>query len=161
MCPLKPEQCRELFDQCKTNRLGDVVTLAIMTRLRLREIFVIDLSAGNPSEDVLSVRKTMEELSKKVAEATGSGRLNEKPRKTPNSKQVVTLEPIAIKPLTDRMEKTKAEEFDPSKVPIVFPNTFGRRLPGSSCNAQCWIPIQENSDSQTLSFTACGTPRHP
>ncbi|MEO2019029.1 MAG: site-specific integrase, partial [Fuerstiella sp.] len=152
VCPLEPEQCWVLFEECETNRLGDVVTLAIMTGLRLREIFALDWSAVNLREGVLSVRKTMEELSKKAAEATGKGRLNEKPPKTKKSKRVVTLERIAIKALMSRMEKAKAEGFDPSEVPIIFPNTLGRRLRGSSFNAQCWYPIRKKLGLTDVKF---------
>ena len=140
--PLEPEKCHELFEACKTHRLGDAITLAIMTGLRLREIFALDWSAVNLSEGVLSVRKTMEELQKKTADAIGRGRLNEKAPKTKKSKRVVTLEPIAIEALKNRLKKAKAEGFESVEVPIVFPNTLARRLRISSFNQSCWYTIR-------------------
>lgn len=150
--PLDSEKCLELFEECKANRLGDAITLAIMTGLRLREIFALDWSAINLREGVLSVRKTMEELSQKTADAMGTGRLNEKAPKTKKSRRVVTLEQIAIDALENRLKKALDEGFTPDEVPIVFPNTLGRRLLGSSFNAQCWYPIRKKLGLEDVKF---------
>ncbi len=150
--PLEPEKCHELFAECELHRLGDAVTLAIMTGLRLREIFGLDWRDINLAEGVLSVRKTLEELSRKTAAALGTGTLNEKPPKSKKSRRVITLEPIAVKALRNRLKKAKAEGFDPSEVPIVFPDTIGGRLRASNFNEQCWYPIREKLDIQHVKF---------
>ncbi|MEO2019152.1 MAG: tyrosine-type recombinase/integrase [Fuerstiella sp.] len=150
--PLEPEKCHELFDECMTHRLGDAVTLAIMTGLRLREIFGLDWRDINLAEGVLTVRKTLEELSKKTAKALGTGTLNEKPPKSKKSRRVITLEPIAIKALRNRLKKAKAEGFDPAEVPIVFPDTIGGRLRASNFYRMCWYPIREKLDIRHVKF---------
>lgn len=142
--PLEPAECHELFEACQKNRLGDAVVLAVMTGLRLREIFALDWSAVNVREGVLSVRGSLEEISRRTADAMGTGRLNEKAPKTKSSKRVVTLEPIAVDALNSRRAKAIAEGFDPEEVPIIFPNTLGRRLRGSAFNSTCWYPIRES-----------------
>lgn len=82
----------EPFQECKEGRLGDVVILAIMTGMRLRNIFPLEWSAVNLAEGVLSVRKSIEEISKKTAKAVDApGTLNEKPPKTRKSKRAITL----------------------------------------------------------------------
>lgn len=153
VCPMEPDQCRELFAECRSHRIGDAITLGIMTGLRLREIFALDWSAVNLREGVLSVRKTLEEISKKTAKAMGKPKgLNEKPPKSKKSKRVVTLEPIAIEALTNRLKKAKAEGFDPADVPVVFPNTIGGRLRGGNFSNQCWYPIREKLGLEHVKF---------
>ena len=150
--PLEAEKCHELFAECERHRLGDAVTLAIMTGLRLREIFALDWSAVNLSEGVLSVRQTLEEVSRKTAKALGIGTLNEKPPKTKKSRRVVTLEPIAVKALRNRLKKAKDEGFDPSDVPIVFPDSIAGRLRASNFSEQCWNPIRRKLGIQHVKF---------
>jgi integrase len=150
--PLEPEKCHELFDECKAHRLGDAITLAIMTGLRLREIFGLDWCDVNLSEGVISVRKTLEELSKKTAAAFGKGTLNEKPPKSKKSRRVITLEPIAVEALRNRLKKAKAEGFFPAEVPVVFPDTIGGRLRGGNFSKQCWYPIREKLDIRHVKF---------
>ena len=151
--PLEPEKCFALFDACKANRLGEVVTLAIMTGMRLREIFALDWDAVNLSEGVLTVRKSMEEITKKTMVATGrKGTLNEKPPKTRAGKRVITLEPIAVQALKDRLTKARSEGFTPAEVPVVFPDTIGGRLRSSNFNKQCWNPIRESLGIRDVKF---------
>lgn len=150
--PLEPEKCHELFEECKAHRLGDAITLAIMTGLRLREIFALDWSAVNLPEGVLVVRKTLEELSRRTAKALGKGTLNEKPPKSKKSKRVITLEPIAVEALRQRLKKAKEEGFDPAEVAVIFPDTIGGRLRGSNFNEQCWYPIRAKLGIQHVKF---------
>lgn len=152
VCPMEPDKCRELFAECRNHRLGDAITLAIMTGLRLREIFALDWSAVNLCEGVLSVRKTLEEVSRKTAKALGIGTLNEKPPKTKKSRRIVTLEPIAIEALRNRLKKAHDEGFAPSDVPVVFPDSIGGRLRGSNFNEQCWYPIRTKLEIEHVKF---------
>lgn len=131
--PLEPEQCHTLFAECAAHRVGDIITLAAMTGLRKRELFALEWTAINLDEGFLSVRQALREV---------VGKIKVKPTKTKNSRRMVTLEPIAVAALRSRLEKAKAEGFDPEEVPIVFPDTIGGYLRGSNFDRQCWYPIR-------------------
>lgn len=151
--PLERDVCFQLFDLAKEHRIGDMVPLAIMTGLRMRELFALDWSAVNLREGVLSVRKSVEEISRKTMKAVGAnGTLNEKPTKTRKSKRVVTLEPIAISALESRLAKAKAEGFTPDEVPIVFPDTKGGRLRASNFNRMVWNPMRDAIEIRHVAF---------
>lgn len=108
-------------------------TLAAMTGLRKRELFALEWTAINLDEGFLSVRQALREV---------VGKIKVKPTKTKNSRRMVTLEPIAVAALRSRLEKAKAEGFDPEEVPIAFPDTIGGYLRGSNFDRQCWYPIR-------------------
>lgn len=63
--PLEREECFRLFDACAAHRVGDIFTLAAMTGLRKRELFGLEWSAVNLREGVMSVRRTVQEVSKR------------------------------------------------------------------------------------------------
>ncbi|APZ96927.1 tyrosine-type recombinase/integrase [Fuerstiella marisgermanici] len=134
--PLEREQCQTLFAECKSHRIGDIITLAAMTGLRKRELFALEWSAVNLSEGVLTVRKALEEI---------GGKITVKVPKTRTSRRVVTLEPIAINALASRMEKAVAEGFTPDEVPICFPDTLGGYLRGSNFDRNVWHPIRKSA----------------
>ncbi|HIE99634.1 MAG: site-specific integrase [Fuerstiella sp.] len=98
------------------------------------------------------LRKTLEELTKRTAKALGTGTLNEKAPKSKKSKRVVTLEPIAVEALRNRLKKAKAEGFDPAEVPICFPDTIAGRLRASNFNRMCWNPIRDKLDIRHVKF---------
>lgn len=151
--PLEPSICFDIFDLAEKHRIGDIIPLAIMTGLRMREIFGLDWSAINLSEGTLSVRKSIEEISRKTMKAVGAkSTINEKPPKTRKSRRCVMLEPVALKALESRLVKAKAEGFDPSEVPIVFPDTRGGRLRASNFNRMVWNPIRDALNIRHVTF---------
>lgn len=131
--PLEPEQCRELFTACQKHRLGDMITLAALTGLRKGELFALEWNAVNLSEGVLVVRRTLQELRG----------LTLKEPKTQAGKRVVSLGSEAVEALRSRLKKALDEGFDPSQVPIVFPNNLGGYMRGSNFDRNVWYPIRE------------------
>ena len=53
--PMEQELCFKVFDMAEKRRLGDIVPLALVTGLRMREIFALEWSAVNLREGVLSL----------------------------------------------------------------------------------------------------------
>ncbi|MDG2127785.1 MAG: tyrosine-type recombinase/integrase [Fuerstiella sp.] len=132
--PLEPNQCKDLIEECKTDRLGDAMVLAAMTGLRKGEILALEWSAVNIAERILSVRRTIEEV---------TGHFGTKEPKSASGRRVVMLDQIACDALQRRLDKAKAEGFDPSEVPLVFPNTVGRLHRPSNFLRFVWHPIRE------------------
>lgn len=132
--PLEPEQCHTLFSECAAHRIGDISTLAAMTGLRKGELFALEWSAVNLHEGVLTVRKTLQEV---------KGRLKVKITKSKSSRRVVTLEPVAIRALMDRLDKARAEGFTPEEVPVCFTDTQGGYLRNSNFDRNVWYPIRD------------------
>ena len=131
--PLEPKVCHDLFAACQQHRLGDIIILAAMTGLRKGELFAIEWSAVNFSEGVLVVRRQVQELRG----------LKVKEPKTSAGKRVVSLDPVAIEALQNRLKKAKEEGFEPDEVPIVFPNIRGGYLRGSNFDRNVWYPIRD------------------
>lgn len=131
--PLEPEQCHRLVLACQDHRLGDLIILAAMTGLRKGELFALDWNAVNLQEGVLVVRRTLQELSG----------LTLKEPKTAAGKRVVSLGREAVEALRSRQRKALAEGFEPSEVPIVFPNTSAGYLRSSNFDRNVWYPIRE------------------
>ena len=132
--PLEPEQCHELIKACKSDRLGELIVLAAMTGLRKGELFALEWSAVNLKEGILVVRRTLEEIGK---------RIRSKEPKTAAGRRVVTLGSEAIAALERRKAKAIKEGFLPSEVPIVFPNSDGNYLRGSNFDRRVWHPIRK------------------
>ena len=107
-------------------------------------MFALEWNAVNLREGVLTVRKALEEI---------NGKVIVKVPKTRHSRRTVTLEPIAIKALQNRLEKAKAEGFDPADVPICFPDTIGGYLRGSNFDRYIWYPIRKAAGvSKSVTF---------
>lgn len=132
--PLDPSQCSGLFKACQTERLGDAIVLAAMTGLRKGEILALEWSAVNLAEGVLVVRRTIEEI---------KGRFGTKEPKSESGRRVVTLGAIATDALQRRLKKAKEEGFDPSEVPLVFPNTIGRLYRPTDFDSYVWYPARK------------------
>lgn len=141
--PLEPEQCHTLFAECDAHRLGDIIPLAAMTGLRKGELFALEWSAVNLHEGVLTVRQTLQEI---------KGRLKLKTTKTRKSRRVVTLEPLAIESLRNRLEKAKGEGFDPVEVPLCFTDTQGGYLRNSNFDRKVWYPIRKRAGIPDVKF---------
>ncbi|MFO0426885.1 MAG: tyrosine-type recombinase/integrase [Planctomyces sp.] len=131
--PLEPDQCHRLVQACQEHRLGDLIILAAMTGLRKGELFALDWNAVNLQEGVLVVRRTLQELSG----------LTLKEPKTAAGKRVVSLGREAVEALRNRQRKALEEGFDPSEVPIVFPNTSAGYLRSSNFDRNVWYPIRK------------------
>lgn len=131
--PLEPEQCRKLITACQKHRLGDMITLAAITGLRKGELFALNWSAVNLSEDVLVVRRTLQEING----------LSLKEPKTKAGKRIVSLGTEALDALKSRLAKALDEGFEPDEVPIVFPNIRGGYMRGSNFDRNVWSPIRE------------------
>jgi integrase len=132
--PLEPEQCEALFAACQGHRIGDVITLAAMTGLRKGELFALEWNAINLDEGVLVVRRQLQELRG----------LRLKEPKTKAGKRVVSLDPVAVDALRNRLRKALDEGFDPAQVPIVFANIRGGYLRGSNFDRNVWYPIRDS-----------------
>ncbi len=132
--PLEPHQCKTLIEECKEDRLGDAMVLAAMTGLRKGEILALEWSAVNIAERVLVVRRTIEEA---------KGVFGTKEPKSESSRRVVALDGIACDALKRRLDKAHDEGFDPSEVPLVFPNTVGRLYRPSNFHRAVWAPIRD------------------
>lgn len=141
--PLEPEQCHTLFAECESHRIGDVITLAAMTGLRKGELFALPWSAVNLREGVLTVRQTLQEI---------KGKLKLKITKTKSSRRVVTLEPLAIQALMNRLDKAKAEGFEPDEVELCFTDTQGGFLRNSNFDRNIWHPIRDNVGIPDVKF---------
>lgn len=116
-----------------------------MTGMRKRELFALEWSAVTLSEGVLSVRKTVQEI-------RGKG-LSVKEPKTQSGRRVITLGKQAIQALRRRLNKATNEGFDPSEVPLVFPDSHGGFFWGSNFDRNVWHSIREATglpDSMTL-----------
>ena len=143
--PLEVEECHRLFDACLAHRVGDIIILAAMTGLRKRELFALEWSAVNLSEGVLSVRKTVQEVS-------GKG-LSIKEPKTKAGRRVITLGKLAIAALESRKKKAIDEGFDLQEVHSVFPDTNGGYFWGSNFDRNIWHPIREAAGiPETMTF---------
>lgn len=134
--PLEAEQCRKLFGECESDRLGDMIVLAAMTGLRKGELLALEWSDVNLAERVLTVRRTLEEV---------AGRLKTKEPKSKSGRRAVVLEDIGAEALQNRLRKAKEEGFTPELVPIVFPNTLGRHQRGSNFDRRIWHPIRDRA----------------
>lgn len=134
MRTLEPEDVARLIQVCKTERLGDAIILAVTTGLRKGEILGLQWSAVNLSERVLVVRHTLEEM-------PNSRRLKEP--KTQAGRRMVSLEPLAVDALRQRLKKAQAEGFDQETVPTVFPNELGGFQHGSNFDRRVWHPIRK------------------
>lgn len=134
VCPLEPSQCETLFAECQKHRLGDLMIVAAMTGLRKGELLALEWSAVNLSECVLVVRQTLQEV---------TGAFEAKETKSESSRRVVTLGTIAIDALKRRHAKAMDEGFDPSVVPLVFPNTVGKLHRTSNFDRRIWHPLRK------------------
>lgn len=130
--PLEPEQCVALFEACKAHRLGDLIVLAALTGLRKGELLALDWSAVNLRENVLTVRRSLEE-------AQGKQRI--KVPKTAAGRRVVTLSREAVEALERRKVKAEAEGLSTTKG-LVFPNTDGNFMWASNFRRQVWVKIR-------------------
>ena len=135
VCPLEPNQCSQLFAECEKHRIGDVMILAAMTGLRKGELLALEWSAVNVTEGVLVVRRTIEEV---------KGFFGVKEPKSESGRRVVTLGTIAIEALKRRQNKALDEGFEPSEVPLVFPNTLGRLHRPSNFDRRVWHAIRKS-----------------
>jgi integrase len=133
--PLEADECHRLIEACAAHRVGDIVALAAMTGMRKRELFGLEWSAVNLSEGVLSVRKTVQEV-------RGKG-LSVKEPKTKSGRRMITLGKQAIQALESRLKKALKEGFDPSEVPLVFPDSRGGYFWGSNFDRNVWHPIRK------------------
>jgi integrase len=111
-----------------------LIVLAALTGLRKGELFALEWPAVNLTEGILVVRRTVTEL--------GDG-LSVKEPKSSAGRRVVVLGPEAIAALRRRLEKARAEGFEPNEVPIVFPNLSAGYLRGSNFDRRVWYPIRE------------------
>jgi integrase len=134
MRTLEPEDVARLIKVCKKERLGDAVILAVTTGLRKGEILGLQWSAVNLSERVLVVRYTLEEM-------PNSRRLKEP--KTQAGRRMVSLDPVAVAALEQRLKKAMEEGFDTDTVPTVFPNELGGFQHGSNFDRRVWHPIRK------------------
>lgn len=134
VCPLEPSECETLFAECQKHRLGDLMILAAMTGLRKGELLALEWSAVNLPECVLVVRQSLQEV---------TGAFEAKETKSESSRRVVTLGTIAVDALKRRRSKALDEGFDPSEVPLVFPNTVGRLHRNSNFDRRIWHPLRE------------------
>ena len=132
--PLEPEQCRDLFSACQADRIGDIIVLAAMTGLRKGELFALEWSDVNLSERVITIRRTLEEV---------SGKLKIKETKSKAGRRAVVLDEVGANALKSRLAKAIAEGFEIEQVPIVFPNTLGTHQRGSNFDRRTWHPIRK------------------
>ncbi|MDA0658602.1 MAG: tyrosine-type recombinase/integrase [Planctomycetota bacterium] len=132
--PLEVDQCERLFAEAETNRLGDIVTLAVMTGLRLGELLALEWNDINLAEGVLSVRRTLVE--------TNSG-LSLKEPKSRAGRRVITLGRPAIEALRNRRRKAIEEGMDPKAIPVVFPNTIGTHQTRSGLSNYTWYVMRD------------------
>ncbi len=132
--PLEADQCQKLFKACKAHRSGDMIILAATTGLRKGELLALEWSAVNLREGVIAVRGTLEEV---------KGRLRVKAPKSNSGRRAVTLGQVAADALKSRLKKALEEGFDPSEVPVVFPNTLGRHERSSNFDRRIWHPIRK------------------
>lgn len=110
-----------------------MIVLAAMTGLRKGELFALNWWAVNLSEDVLVVRRTLQELKG----------LSLKEPKTKAGKRIVSLGAEAVDALKSRLAKALDEGFEPEQVPIVFPNIRGGYMRGSNFDRNVWYLIRE------------------
>ena len=132
--PLEPETCTELFLKCQKHRLGDVIIMAAMTGLRKGELFALEWGDVNIAERVVTVRRSLEEVSAKR---------RIKDPKTAAGRRAVLLDPIAAEALASRLRKAEAEGMGPADCKIVFPNRRAGYLLGSNFDRNIWYPIRK------------------
>lgn len=141
---LEPDQCRRLIAQCESHRLGDIVTVAVMTGLRLGELLALQWSDLNLSEGVLSVRRTLEERK--------DGKAFKEP-KSRAGRRAVSLDDTAIQAFKSRRRKAIAEGMKPEHIALVFPNTDGKWQSRGELSRQTWYPIRKAADiPETVRF---------
>jgi len=131
---LEPEEVSRLIQAANGDRLGDIVTLAVMTGLRKAELFALRWEDVNLQERVLTVRRSLEEV---------AGVLRVKEPKSAAGRRAVVLEDLGAGALESRRTKAIAEGMSPEVVPIVFPNSDGGYLRGSNFDRRVWHPIRE------------------
>lgn len=133
---LEPEEVSRLIQAANGDRLGDIVTLAVMTGLRKAELFALRWEDVNLQERVLTVRRSLEEV---------AGVLRVKEPKSAAGRRAVVLEDLGAGALESRRRKAIAEGMSPEVVPIVFPNSDGGYLRGSNFDRRVWHPIRESA----------------
>jgi len=132
--PLEVEECERLIAEAEGNRLGDIVTLAVMTGLRLGELLALEWRDVNLSEGVLSVRRTLVET---------KGGLSLKEPKSKSGRRAIVLGGPALEALHNRRKKAIDEGMEPDAIPIVFPNTIGKHQTRSGLSQKTWYVMRD------------------
>lgn len=138
---LSVEQCQDLFRECAEHRLGELITIGVLTGLRKRELFALEWGDVNLSECVLTVRRSLEEL---------GGRLRAKTPKSKSGRRSVMLGEQAVAAFRERQRKAQREGHGS---PIIFSDTTGGYLRGSNFDRRVWYPIREDAGiPKTVTF---------
>jgi len=140
--PLEPWQVITLRDECDKHLLGDLIIFAAMTGMRLREVFGLKSAGWNEREEVVSVRRSITEVSRKTAAATVmKSTIEEKETKTRAGRRAVTLDPLAMRAIRNRRKKAEDSNLGPDLVEYVWCDSKGGMLRGSNFDKSTWYPV--------------------
>lgn len=133
---LEPEECSRLVRAAQSHRIGDIVTVAIMTGLRKAELFALRWEDVDLQASVITVRRALEEV---------AGKLRVKEPKSAAGRRSVVLEGLCVQALQSRKQKAEAEGMGCDVVGLVFPDADGGHLRGSNFDRRVWHPIRNSA----------------